>query len=43
MADELINCGQRTIQVMGRIAIKDIMETNNLKVGDKIEVFLKKV
>ena len=48
VADELnvyrsmINAGERKIQTLGRIAIKDILEGNGLKVGDNVEVFLKK-
>lgn len=43
MSDDLINCGQRTVQKTGRIAIGDILASNDLKVGDTVEVFLKKV
>ncbi len=48
VADELngyrsmINAGERKIQKLGRIAIKDILENNDLKIGDSVEVFLKK-
>lgn len=38
----LINCGERTIQKMGRISIKAFLEQNGLKEGDIVEVFLKK-
>lgn len=41
--DKLINCGQRTIQKMGRIAIGDILKSNELEVGETVEVFLKKI
>ena len=40
---EMINCGQRYIQATGRIAIKDIMNSHGIGVGDVVEVYLKKV
>lgn len=40
---ELINCGERTIQKLGRIAIKDILKKNNIEDGDVVEVYIKKV
>jgi len=43
LKEPLINCGERTIQVLGRISIKDILEDKGLNIGDKVEVFLKKV
>jgi hypothetical protein len=39
----IINGGQRTIQELGRISIKDLLEKNNLIVGETVEVFLKKI
>lgn len=41
--NDLINCGERTIQEQGRIAIKEVLDANGLKKGDRVEVFLKKV
>ncbi len=38
----LINCGERKIQKLGRIAISDILESNGLKEGEVVEVFIKK-
>ncbi len=38
---KLINCGQRKIQKIGRISIKDIMNRYELKEGDVIEVYIK--
>lgn len=40
--NDLINCGERKIQKLGRVAIKDILESNGLKEGDVVEVFIKK-
>ena len=39
---DLINCGERKIQKLGRIAIKDVLERNGIKEGDSVEVYLKK-
>lgn len=39
----LINCGERKIQKMGRLAIKDVLRSNGLKEGDIVEVFIKKL
>ncbi len=38
----MINCGERKIQKLGRLAIKDVLEGNGLKEGDIVEVFIKK-
>lgn len=40
---ELINCGERRIQTIGRISINDMMERYELNEGDHVEVFIKKV
>ena len=40
---KLINCGQRTVQSMYRVSLRDICTGEKIKVGDKIEVFIKKV
>ncbi len=39
---ELINCGERRIQKLGRISILAFLESNGLKAGDVVEVFIKK-
>lgn len=43
MQDDLINCGQRRVQKEFRIVLRDICEYNEIKEGDVIEVFIKKV
>ena len=44
MSAELINCGQRFLQKGGfRISLKDICKINNIKEGDAVEVYIKKV
>ena len=43
MIDDLINCGERKVQKIGRIAIKDIIDRYSIKEGDPVEVFIKKV
>lgn len=40
---ELINCGERKVQKIGRIALKDIIDRYGIKEGDVIEVFIKKI
>ena len=40
---ELINCGERKVQKIGRIAIKDIVDRYDIKEGSTVEVFIKKV
>ncbi len=37
---EMINCGQKKIQKLGRISIKGIMDRYELKEGDVIEVYI---
>jgi hypothetical protein len=39
--DKIINCGQRTIQSMYRISIRDICTAYNIKKGQKVEVWIK--
>jgi len=43
MENTLINCGERTVQVMHRVALKDITTAHGIKQGDRIEVFIRKV
>ena len=40
---ELINCGERKVQKIGRIAIKDIIDRYDIEEGSTVEVFIKKV
>ena len=40
---EMINCGERMVQSIGRIALKDMLERHGIKKGDHIEVFIKKI
>lgn len=39
---ELINCGERKIQKLHRVTLRDICQHNGIKEGDIIEVFIKK-
>ena len=39
----LINCGERRVNKRYRVVITDIAKDYNIKEGDKIEVFIKKV
>ena len=43
MNSKLINCGERNIQSMYRISLKDICDRYGIKLGDTVEVYLKKV
>lgn len=40
---KLVNCGQRTVQSMYRVSIRDICTSENISIGDKIEVYIRKV
>lgn len=40
--DEVIECGQRTIQKNYRVALRDICELNNINEGDSIVIYIKK-
>lgn len=42
MSSDLINCGERKIQILFRIALKDICERYDIKEGDAVEVFIRK-
>ncbi len=37
----MINCGERKIQKLYRISLRDICEEYYLKEGDRIEVYIK--
>jgi hypothetical protein len=39
--EKLIECGERTVQKMGRISIADIMKSHNLEPGDVVVVDVK--
>lgn len=43
MDKEFINCGERTLQVKYRVALRDICQKNGIGEGDIIEVYIKKV
>jgi len=45
MDDEMqvINCGERRVQTLSRIAIQDICQAHNITVGDRVEVWIKKI
>ena len=42
MNEDLINCGERTVQILHRIALQDICRTHGIKPGDNVEVYIKK-
>lgn len=39
--EDLINCGERSVQSNFRIAIRDICARHGVKVGESVEVFIK--
>ncbi len=43
MPSALINCGERKIQTLFRIALKGICERYDIKEGDAVEVFIRKI
>ena len=42
MTEDLINCGERTVQTLHRIALQDICRGHDIKPGDNVEVWIKK-
>ena len=42
MTKDLINCGERTVQTLHRIALQDICRVYDIKPGDNVEVWIKK-
>lgn len=38
---KLINCGERTVQSMYRVSIRDICTEYGIDIGQKIEVFIR--
>ena len=42
MTEDLINCGERTVQTLHRIALQDICRAYGIKPGDNVEVYIKK-
>ena len=38
---ELINCGERTVQAVHRIALGDIFRSRGIEQGNRIEVYIK--
>ena len=38
---ELINCGERTVQAVHRLALGDIFRNHGIEKGDTVEVFIK--
>lgn len=40
---KLINCGERSVNKRFRIVITDIAKKYDIKEGDKVEVFIRKV
>ena len=42
MPYDIVNCGERKIQTLFRIALKDICERHGIQEGDAVEVFIRK-
>lgn len=42
-ATELINCGRRDVQAQYRVNLQRICKAEGIKVGDTVEVWIKKV
>ena len=42
MTEDFINCGERTVQILHRIALQDICRAHGIKPGDNVEVWIKK-
>ena len=40
---EMINCGERRVQTLRRVAIQDICQAHDIEVGDRVEVWIKKI
>ena len=40
---DMINCGERTVQALHRVAFQDICKAHDIEPGDRIEVWIKKV
>ena len=43
MSEDLINCGQRRVQKLHRVAIRDICKNHDIEQGELVEVYIKKV
>lgn len=43
MSSDLINCGERKIQTLFRIALKDICERHDIVEGGVVEVYIRKI
>ena len=43
MTEELINCGERPVQALHRVALQDICKAHGIEPGDRIEIWIKKV
>ena len=39
--DRLINCGERTVQAVHRVALGDIFKSRGIEKGDTVEVYIK--
>ena len=40
---KMINCGTRHVQILHRIALRDICNMYNIEQGDLVEVYIRKV
>ena len=43
MNADFINCGERRVQQLKRISLKDVLDDYEIEVGSKIEVFIRKI
>lgn len=39
---EVIECGQRKVQTLYRVSLRDICENNEIEVGDIVTIYIKK-
>lgn len=39
--NDLINCGERTVQAVHRLALGDIFRSHGIEKGDTVEVYIK--
>lgn len=38
----MINCGERTVQALHRVALQDICRAHGIEVGDRVVVWIEK-
>jgi|GEM_PF-6873070 len=43
MSEKTINAGEKTVQAQYRIGMQDICKAHEIKIGDRVEVWIRKV